>query len=87
VPGPFPVPDPPDTLATVLDDDLVLPGVFLLVPRLPFDDLLRGLGPDVLRHLRVVEPHEERKVLRALRLDTRDGPVEHAIVHGHRSEA
>jgi hypothetical protein len=44
VPGPLPVPDPPDTLAAVLDDDLVLTGVFLLVPGLPFDDLLRGLG-------------------------------------------
>jgi hypothetical protein len=52
VPGPLPVPDPSDTLAAVFDDDLVLPRVFLLVPGLPFDDLLRGLGTaDVLRHL------------------------------------
>ena len=84
VPGPLPIPDPPDTFAAVLDDDLVLPGVFLLVPRLPFDDLLRGLGtPDVLRHLRVVELHEERKVLRAPRLDSRDGPVERVVLIGH----
>ena len=84
VPGPLPVSDPSDTLAAVLDDDLELPRVFLLVAGLPFDDLLRGLGtPDVLGHLRFIELHEEGKVPRPPRLDTRDGPVERIALDGH----
>ena len=55
-------------------------GMMLVFPPPP----IRGLGtPDVLRHLRVVELHEERKVLRAPRLDTREGPVEQVGPLGH----
>jgi hypothetical protein len=42
--------------------------------------------PDVLSHLRVVEHLEERKVLRAPRLDSRDGPVERVGLIGHASQ-
>ena len=77
-------PTHPIPLAAVFDDDLVLAGVFLLVPGLSFDDLLPGLGtPDVLRHLRFVELHEEREVLRAPRLDACHKPVERVALLGH----
>jgi hypothetical protein len=45
VPGPLPIPDPPDTLATLLDDDLVLSGFFLLVPGLPLETFSGVSGP------------------------------------------
>jgi riboflavin biosynthesis pyrimidine reductase len=74
----LPVADPSDPLAA--EDDLVLPGVSLLVPGLALGELLGALGaPDVRRHLWVVELHKERKVAFPPGLDADDDSAQHVL--------